>query len=163
MTAQSPFRALSRGSILAWIAPGMEPFRIRPRSDRKASESIAHMLDRFEIEQMAGGAKALAHDLFTNDVLYADCLFDLQSVPHHLLPLVSLFCRSLTNMGTDTQARRSRARLSPSAAAPYLRVSLFSSAAALPALQSSSDCRCSCIWFFFGILGSGLHCQLLPH
>lgn len=47
------------------------------------------------------GAELLKHDLFTNDVLYADALFDLQSVPTRLLPLVSLFCRSLTNMGTD--------------------------------------------------------------
>lgn len=34
-------------------------------------------------------------------MLYADALFDLQAVPTRLLPLVSLFCRSLTNMGTD--------------------------------------------------------------
>lgn len=46
------------------------------------------------------GAETLAHDLFTNNILYADLLLDLRPVPSRLLPLVPLFCRSLTRMGT---------------------------------------------------------------
>lgn len=35
----------------------------------------------------------LSHDLFTNDVLYAEVALNLRPVPTHLLPLVPLFCR----------------------------------------------------------------------
>jgi len=48
------------------------------------------------------GATVLSHDLFTNDVLYAEALLDLHTVPVRLLPLVPLFCRALTNMGTSS-------------------------------------------------------------
>ena len=52
----------------------------------------------------SGGATVLTHDLFTNDVLYAEALLDLHTVPVRLLPLVPLFCRALTNMGTKSQS-----------------------------------------------------------
>ena len=38
-------------------------------------------------------ATVLSHDLFTNDVLYAEVALNLRPVPTHLLPLVPLFCR----------------------------------------------------------------------
>ena len=44
------------------------------------------------------GVPVLSHELFTNDVLYAEALLDLRTVPAALLPLVPLFCRALTNM-----------------------------------------------------------------
>ena len=50
------------------------------------------------------GATVLSHELFTNDVLYAEALLDLQTVPARLLPLVPLFCRALTNMGTAKES-----------------------------------------------------------
>ncbi|GIL59926.1 hypothetical protein Vafri_14582 [Volvox africanus] len=53
---------------------------------------------------LADGATLLAHDLFTNDVLYLEAAFDLRSVPARLLPLVPLFCRSLTQMGTSSES-----------------------------------------------------------
>ncbi|KAG2444514.1 hypothetical protein HXX76_001261 [Chlamydomonas incerta] len=53
---------------------------------------------------LADGATLLGHDLFTNDVLYLEAAFDLQAVPARLLPLVPLFCRSLTQMGTATES-----------------------------------------------------------
>ncbi|CAL1410083.1 unnamed protein product [Linum trigynum] len=46
------------------------------------------------------GAKVLQHDLFTNDVLYAEVVFDIRSLKQELLPLVPLFCQSLLEMGT---------------------------------------------------------------
>lgn len=46
------------------------------------------------------GATLLAHDLFTNDVLYAEVALDMRTVPVELLPLVPLFCRSLTQVCT---------------------------------------------------------------
>lgn len=49
------------------------------------------------------GATVLRHDLFTNDILYADVLFDMRRVPARLLPLVPLFCQALTSMGTSTE------------------------------------------------------------
>ena len=48
-------------------------------------------------------AKLLSHELFTNDVLYLDALLPMRAIPARLLPLVPLFCRSLTQMGTRDQ------------------------------------------------------------
>jgi Zn-dependent M16 (insulinase) family peptidase len=54
---------------------------------------------------LAGGAATLlTHELFTNDVLYAEVGLDMRRVPKALLPLVPLFCRSLTQMGTDAES-----------------------------------------------------------
>ncbi len=50
------------------------------------------------------GITTLAHDIFTNDVLYLDIAFSLKTVPTNLLHLVPLFCRSLTQMGTDKES-----------------------------------------------------------
>ncbi|TMW94976.1 hypothetical protein EJD97_009557 [Solanum chilense] len=47
------------------------------------------------------GVKVLKHDLFTNDVLYAEVVFNLSSLKQELLPLVPLFCQSLLEMGTN--------------------------------------------------------------
>ncbi|KFK35994.1 hypothetical protein AALP_AA4G064300 [Arabis alpina] len=46
------------------------------------------------------GVKVLRHDLFTNDILYAEVVFDMGSVKQELLPLLPLFCQSLLEMGT---------------------------------------------------------------
>ncbi|CAK9153808.1 unnamed protein product [Ilex paraguariensis] len=46
------------------------------------------------------GIKVLRHDLFTNDVLYSEVVFDMSSLKQELLPLVPLFCQSLLEMGT---------------------------------------------------------------
>lgn len=53
-------------------------------------------IDVGEIE----GVKVLRHDLFTNDVLYAEVVFDMRPLKPSLLPLVPLFCQSLLEMGT---------------------------------------------------------------
>lgn len=50
------------------------------------------------------GATLLTHDLFTNDVLYMEVGLDLRPVSAELLPLVPLFCRSLTQMGTEKES-----------------------------------------------------------
>lgn len=46
------------------------------------------------------GVKVLQHDLFTNDVLYTEVVFNMSSLKQELLPLVPLFCQSLLEMGT---------------------------------------------------------------
>ncbi|EPS67763.1 hypothetical protein M569_07010, partial [Genlisea aurea] len=46
------------------------------------------------------GVNVLQHDLFTNDVLYAEVVFNMSSLKPELLPLVPLFCQSLLEMGT---------------------------------------------------------------
>ncbi|KAL6963987.1 Homeobox protein PKNOX1, variant 2 [Sarracenia purpurea var. burkii] len=46
------------------------------------------------------GVKILRHDLFTNDVLYTEVVFQMRSLKQELLPLVPLFCQSLLEMGT---------------------------------------------------------------
>ncbi|KAL4856502.1 Presequence protease 1 [Chlorella vulgaris] len=56
------------------------------------------------VSDAKGGATLLTHDLFTNDVLYLDVALDLKPVPANLLPLVPLFCRCLTQMGTDKES-----------------------------------------------------------
>eukprot|EP00244_Chara_vulgaris_P009641 TRINITY_DN4184_c0_g2_i1.p1 TRINITY_DN4184_c0_g2~~TRINITY_DN4184_c0_g2_i1.p1 ORF type:complete len:1050 (+),score=217.40 TRINITY_DN4184_c0_g2_i1:309-3152(+) len=52
------------------------------------------------VSEEADGSKVLRHDLFTNNVLYAEVGFDMRSVSADLLPLVPLFCQSLLEMGT---------------------------------------------------------------
>ncbi|QDZ25312.1 presequence protease [Chloropicon primus] len=56
-------------------------------------------------ELTSGGEKVdiLSHDIFTNDVVYAEFAFDMSSVPKHLLYLIPLFCRCLTEMGTTKE------------------------------------------------------------
>ena len=56
-----------------------------------------------DLTDLPGGATLLTHDLFTNDVLYVEALLPLAGVPARLLPLVPLFCRCLTQMGTATE------------------------------------------------------------
>ncbi|XP_041011119.1 presequence protease 1, chloroplastic/mitochondrial-like [Juglans microcarpa x Juglans regia] len=46
------------------------------------------------------GVKVLQHDLFTNDVLYTEVVFNMGTLKQELLPLVPLFCQSLLEMGT---------------------------------------------------------------
>ena len=49
------------------------------------------------------GATALLHDLPTNDICYLDLALDLAGVPDRLIPLVPLFGRALTEMGTEKE------------------------------------------------------------
>ena len=49
------------------------------------------------------GATALLHDLPTNDICYLDLALDLAAVPERLIPLLPLFGRALTEMGTETE------------------------------------------------------------
>ncbi|KAL5705783.1 Homeobox protein PKNOX1 [Ranunculus cassubicifolius] len=46
------------------------------------------------------GVNVLQHDLFTNDVLYAEVVFNMGSLKQKHLQLVPLFCQSLLEMGT---------------------------------------------------------------
>jgi len=46
------------------------------------------------------GVTVLRHDLPTNGIVYADVGLDMRVVPSDLLPLIPLFCRCLTEMGT---------------------------------------------------------------
>ncbi|KAI3947676.1 hypothetical protein MKX01_034341 [Papaver californicum] len=46
------------------------------------------------------GVEVLKHDLFTNDVLYTEIVFDMSSLKQEQLQLVPLFCQSLLEMGT---------------------------------------------------------------
>ena len=50
------------------------------------------------------GVTVLRHDLPTNGILYADFGLDMRVVPTELLPLVPLFCRCLTEMGTSSRS-----------------------------------------------------------
>jgi Zn-dependent M16 (insulinase) family peptidase len=50
-----------------------------------------------------GGVPLLSHDLSTNGIAYFDLGFDLRTVPLDLLPLVPLFARTLTEMGTNRE------------------------------------------------------------
>ncbi|KAJ9507546.1 hypothetical protein QJQ45_019088 [Haematococcus lacustris] len=55
-------------------------------------------------ESSEGGATVLRHELFTNSVLYLEAALDMRAVPQHLLPLIPLFCRALTNMATQKES-----------------------------------------------------------
>ena len=52
-----------------------------------------------EVEQ-SSGLDVLTHDLDTTGILYARFAFDLSAVPARLLPLVPLYARALTELGT---------------------------------------------------------------
>lgn len=56
------------------------------------------------ISTSTDGVTTLTHDIFTNDVVYLDVALDLRPVPADLLPLVPLFARSLTQMGTAKES-----------------------------------------------------------
>ena len=56
------------------------------------------------VSTSASGVTTLSHEIFTNDVVYLDVAFDLKTVPQELIHLVPLFCRSLTQMGTDKES-----------------------------------------------------------
>jgi len=49
------------------------------------------------------GCPTYYHDLFTNGIVYADIGFDLRGVSQELLPYLSLFSRSLLQLGTETE------------------------------------------------------------
>ena len=49
------------------------------------------------------GYTTLYHDLFTNGILYLDVGMDLHQLPREYLPYVSLFSRSLLEMGTESE------------------------------------------------------------
>ena len=51
-----------------------------------------------------GDTTVLKHDIFTNNVVYASVALPMSGVPARLLPLVPLFCRCLTQMGTATES-----------------------------------------------------------
>lgn len=55
-----------------------------------------------EITSQAG-RQLLYHDLFTNGILYLDLGFDLHALPQEYLPYVSLFSRSLLEIGTEKE------------------------------------------------------------
>merc|ERR1712193_361921 len=63
----------------------------------KESASIPSKLQ--EVGSGSNGVKLLSHDMFTNNVVYAELAFDMSSLPAHLVHLLPLFCRSLTEMG----------------------------------------------------------------
>ncbi|KAA0227716.1 peptidase M16 [candidate division KSB1 bacterium] len=49
------------------------------------------------------GTPVLYHDLFTNGIAYLEVGFDLHRLPQALLPYLSLFSRSLLEMGTEKE------------------------------------------------------------
>ena len=53
--------------------------------------------------QSLAGCKVLYHDLFTNGILYLDIGFNLRVLPQDLLPYVSLFGKSLVEIGTEKE------------------------------------------------------------
>lgn len=58
-----------------------------------------------DLSTLAGGdATLLTHDLPTSGVLYVEACLPLEGVPARLLPLLPLFCRCLTQMGTATES-----------------------------------------------------------
>jgi hypothetical protein len=50
------------------------------------------------------GVTILTHDLFTNGIVYLELAFDMMRLPTELLPLVPLFSRALSEMGTEQQS-----------------------------------------------------------
>ncbi len=49
------------------------------------------------------GAEVITHDLFTNGIVYLDMGLNLHTLPQELLPLVGLYGRALTEVGTESE------------------------------------------------------------
>ncbi|MFZ4520814.1 MAG: insulinase family protein [Bacteroidales bacterium] len=53
------------------------------------------------IEQNIAGIPVLAHEQFTNDVVYVNLMFDLQTLPQELIPYASLLTNVIGSMNTE--------------------------------------------------------------
>ncbi len=62
--------------------------------------SLVHKQDTPSKHDAPNGQQYIVHELDTSGVIYASVLFPLHTVPEHLLPLLSLFGRALTEMGS---------------------------------------------------------------
>lgn len=69
-----------------------------PKAPKPVPTSVATSIAGHE------GTTLLTHELATNEIVYAEALLDAQRVPVALLPLLPLFCRALTNMGTTKES-----------------------------------------------------------
>ena len=89
-----------------------------------------------DVSTTSGGTTLLTHDLFTNNVLYAEAALPLGRVPARLLPLLPLFCRC----DSDAAARR-----------------------VVPAVQRAAGsvrCRCWVIWVMLSMWGMVRACTI---
>lgn len=84
--------------------------------------------------QQAAGHEVLFHDIFTNGILYLDLAFDLHALPTEYIPLVPLFSRCLTDIGTEredfTSLSNRIGRVTGGIGVNHLSSSVFGSASA---------------------------------
>lgn len=72
-----------------------------PRLQREDLEPLIRTIPM--ATSTVGGVPVWSHDLFTNGIAYLDVSFDLRTLPQDLLPFMSLFGRSLFEVGTETE------------------------------------------------------------
>jgi len=103
--------AMSKADLLAVIenTHELKQRQVTPDSPEALATIPSLRLDdldtqnkRIPFETKADG-KYIYHDLFTNGIVYLDLGFDLHALPQELLPYVTLFGRSLVEMGTDKE------------------------------------------------------------
>lgn len=47
------------------------------------------------------GIKTLYHPMFTNEIIYNECIFDIRTIPQELIPYTSLFVKTLSKIDTE--------------------------------------------------------------
>ncbi|RMF41746.1 MAG: peptidase M16, partial [Anaerolineae bacterium] len=105
--------AMSEADIQRLVAQTRELQRLQSTPDSPEALATIPTLSLSDLERQTrripietetvGESTLLYHDLFTNGILYLDLAFDLHTLPAEDLPLVPLFGRALTEMGTHTE------------------------------------------------------------
>ncbi len=103
-------RSMSEAELQEVIAATRELKRRQETPDTPEALATIPHLQRQDLEpkiktiplevEVAGQAKILYHDLFTNGILYLDVGFDLQELPQDALPYLPLFSQALLETGT---------------------------------------------------------------
>lgn len=115
-----------------------------------------------DVSTTSGGTTLLTHDLFTNNVLYAEAALPLGRVPARLLPLLPLFCRcDSTAAACHCSSRRfARSTVGP---AVFLRDLGDAFDVEPSASVSSNECsRCTIASLGLSALLHTIRCFLLP-
>ncbi|OGO28602.1 MAG: peptidase M16 [Chloroflexi bacterium RBG_16_54_18] len=105
--------SLSDNELQAILEGALELKRIQEKPDSPEALAAIPVLKLSDLERQnkiipseiseQAGSKLIFHDLFTNGILYLDLGFDLHALPVEYLPFVSLFSRSLLEIGTDKE------------------------------------------------------------
>jgi presequence protease len=110
---QAALSSMSEAQIKEIIEDAQTLRRLQEQPDPPQAKALLPTLERSDLEPEIkriplevipiDGTQVLYHDLFTNGIFYLNAGFNLESLPHELIPYVPLFSRALVEMGTDKE------------------------------------------------------------